>query len=948
MSPIPIPKLVTSDAKLIRRALADDSMAFETLVHRYQKKATAIALAAGAHPSSAADVVQDSFLEVFLHLPELRNHDAFGAWLLSIVRNHARRSLRRHTDQTLEGEYSSTGPDDTLETREFNEYLWQRVRELPEDISEALVLYYYEGERVREVARALGVTVPAVKNRLKKGRDLLRERLWREVGQCLRDMLPSTRSWNRQGRRISIALVAALPLGWNRSASAAGSAGATFTVPGASIIPSLTQGVAFMTSKYLGVAAGFCIGLFLVGFTAGYVTVRAGRADGVPVTAVESPAGGKAANEAPAPRVAANSPASEPDQEPPVDAGSKADAVPATTTGSLRVSAVWEGSEEPAEGIQIRVIPRQDELPRPAGWTRVTDEAGVAKVGELPPGDVRVEIARMNSPRESGADRVRIVAGGERQLLLRLPEWITVKGTVVDWEERPVGGAEVWLSERDFDSLGTSLIARAAADGTFRLRGVQGGRYVSARATGYAPSSQVAIMGNRGDERELRLVLPALGGAVSGHVFGPGGAPLASVVVLIGHCDSPPGSHVASASPLRVNTAADGGFIAEGIAPGVVPVVARAPGLAPAEETTFVEAGRRSEVALRLLPGAALAGRVLDEAGGAIAGAEVQVGEATPFTQLSDILLSGTRAAEDGAFQLAGLPSGERKVMVKSPEKGKEVFKVTLRAGEVLERDFILRQLHIRGRILLADGTPARKCMVSAIGGPATVFTDRDGRFLLADCEDRDYTIEFVERGQSMPSATLDRVRPSPGEVEVVISEDDRPSGYITGKVVGPDGSSVRGASVQAVLERRPSSARAKSGFFGGVSIGPVPPGTYTIYASADEYPVVLLGPVHVAMGETVSLGEVKFPAPGFVKAVFVAADGRGPDGLLLRLSTERGQPEWTERLGTEPNLRRMAAPGRHRLALSGDGVATIERDLEVSAGQETVVELPVKTGRGN
>ena len=68
-----------------------------------------------------------------------------------------------------------------------------------------LYLYYYEGESVKSVARALGVSRTGVKNRLRRGRDLLREKLWREFGDCLRDMLPSTRDWQRGARRLTLA-----------------------------------------------------------------------------------------------------------------------------------------------------------------------------------------------------------------------------------------------------------------------------------------------------------------------------------------------------------------------------------------------------------------------------------------------------------------------------------------------------------------------------------------------------------------------------------------------------------------------------------------------------------------------------------------------------------------------------------------------------------------------
>ena len=70
-----------SDADLVRKALGGDPLAFESLVQRYQRKAFAIARAAGTQASALEDVVQDAFLRSFRQLPNLREPDRFAAML---------------------------------------------------------------------------------------------------------------------------------------------------------------------------------------------------------------------------------------------------------------------------------------------------------------------------------------------------------------------------------------------------------------------------------------------------------------------------------------------------------------------------------------------------------------------------------------------------------------------------------------------------------------------------------------------------------------------------------------------------------------------------------------------------------------------------------------------------------------------------------------------------
>ena len=204
-----------TDAALVLKALAADSGAFETLVERHQKKAHALARAVGLRGSVVDDVVQEAFLAAFRGLSSLLEPASFGPWLIGIVRNVARKELHLQArDEHVPFEQTHERPTadsvDRLELRELRDLVWGKVHELPEVIREAVYLYYHEGESVGEVARALGVSRSAVKSRLQRGRSLLRDELWRELRQSLRDMLPSTRDWTRRGRRMTLLIVAAL------------------------------------------------------------------------------------------------------------------------------------------------------------------------------------------------------------------------------------------------------------------------------------------------------------------------------------------------------------------------------------------------------------------------------------------------------------------------------------------------------------------------------------------------------------------------------------------------------------------------------------------------------------------------------------------------------------------------------------------------------------------
>src|ERR1041385_9449107 len=70
------------DGDLVRLALRDDPRAFEALVLRWQRRASAIVRAGGTPPDAVEDVVQEAFLRAFRALPGLRAPERFGPWLL--------------------------------------------------------------------------------------------------------------------------------------------------------------------------------------------------------------------------------------------------------------------------------------------------------------------------------------------------------------------------------------------------------------------------------------------------------------------------------------------------------------------------------------------------------------------------------------------------------------------------------------------------------------------------------------------------------------------------------------------------------------------------------------------------------------------------------------------------------------------------------------------------
>ena len=257
--------VTASDAALVRRAVAGDAAASEALVVRYQRKAHGVAHALGVETSSVEDVVQEAFLQAFRGLRKLERPTAFGSWFLSIVRNMARQQLRNAPREELSPFLDSVevSPLENAEANDLSRYLWQKVAKLPEGTREVIFLYYYDGESDRRVAETLNISKAAVKYRRRKGMDLLRQRLWKELEQALRQERPSQRDWTTRARRLTFLALASLPLSsasGKAAAAGAASASASFLgvgITGAFVMSKKTIVTAMAVLLTLSVVAGF-------------------------------------------------------------------------------------------------------------------------------------------------------------------------------------------------------------------------------------------------------------------------------------------------------------------------------------------------------------------------------------------------------------------------------------------------------------------------------------------------------------------------------------------------------------------------------------------------------------------------------------------------------------------------------------------------------------------
>ena len=136
--------------------------------------------------------MQDTFLNAFQHIAGFQGRSKFSTWLVSIARNAALQRLRDRKcvesldDGTLgdEGEFRprqvrgwQDNPEQVYSDIETRQLVERGIMSLPLKYRVVVMLRDIEQLSTEEVAQELGLSVPALKARLMRGRLMLREQL---------------------------------------------------------------------------------------------------------------------------------------------------------------------------------------------------------------------------------------------------------------------------------------------------------------------------------------------------------------------------------------------------------------------------------------------------------------------------------------------------------------------------------------------------------------------------------------------------------------------------------------------------------------------------------------------------------------------------------------------------------------------------------------------------
>jgi RNA polymerase sigma-70 factor (ECF subfamily) len=181
-----------SDHELMARLADGEDTALNDLMDRWGGRVAAFLHRMTGKREIAADLAQETFVNLYQARERYRPRGNFSTWLFSIAsnlaRNHARWN-RRHPTESSDAEPDAGGgilsqlsdpglpPDEAAKAVERVRAIHAAFLVMPADLREAMSLFVYEGLSYADIAAIAQCSPKAVETRIYRARQLLREQL---------------------------------------------------------------------------------------------------------------------------------------------------------------------------------------------------------------------------------------------------------------------------------------------------------------------------------------------------------------------------------------------------------------------------------------------------------------------------------------------------------------------------------------------------------------------------------------------------------------------------------------------------------------------------------------------------------------------------------------------------------------------------------------------------
>ncbi|MHC4545472.1 MAG: RNA polymerase sigma factor, partial [Planctomycetota bacterium] len=251
------------EIKLLEKCLKGNSQAFEEIVAKYQELVCAITFSGVTDVQQSEELAHQTFINAWKNLSQLKDLAKFSPWLRTIARNNIRNFFNKNQRDIIaktkameninDTAAADAGPLESAIKKEHEKLVSDAIRRIPEQYREPLVLYYRQQQSVKQVALSLDLSQDVVKQRLQRGRKMIKEQLSSIVEETLSATGPK-----KAFTTAVIASIAGITVKGTSVAAAAGIAAGMSKTGTTTGVAALMSGV---TAKIITAAAVAAIGV---------------------------------------------------------------------------------------------------------------------------------------------------------------------------------------------------------------------------------------------------------------------------------------------------------------------------------------------------------------------------------------------------------------------------------------------------------------------------------------------------------------------------------------------------------------------------------------------------------------------------------------------------------------------------------------------------------------
>lgn len=144
----------------------------ERLILLYRRTVYRVALNYVKNPQDAEDISQDAFVKLYTCRESFDADENIKAWLIRVTINLSKNLLKRNGRRGWSELPADIPCEDSTDIA-----LYDCIRRLKPEYAAVIYLFYYEGYSAKEIAAICRITSAAVRTRLCRGREMLREML---------------------------------------------------------------------------------------------------------------------------------------------------------------------------------------------------------------------------------------------------------------------------------------------------------------------------------------------------------------------------------------------------------------------------------------------------------------------------------------------------------------------------------------------------------------------------------------------------------------------------------------------------------------------------------------------------------------------------------------------------------------------------------------------------